>query len=87
MLNGLRCQTVSEDVRLMKNVVCNGLFLYTYFTRVIFGILSFALLFLMCCITCTGHRNYKSIEFQNNKYNDDEIPGSNPKLAQYNMAS
>lgn len=83
----MRCQTVSEDVRLAKNVVCNGLFLYTYFTRVIFGILSFALLFLMCCITCTGHRNCKSMESGNHKYDDDDHLESNPNMPQYNMAS
>ncbi len=88
LLNGLNCQTIGEDVRLMKNVVCNGLFLYTYFTRVIFGILSFALLFLMCCVTCAGHRNCKQIEYGGNKYDDDEHGiNSEPAMLQYNMAS
>ena len=63
LLQGLNCQVTGQDIRLMKNVVCQGLFLYTYFTRIIFGILSFALLFLMCCVTCTGHRNAKQMEF------------------------
>lgn len=42
-----------------KDTVCVSLFNSLYFLFVTVGITSFAFLFGICCITCTGVRHYK----------------------------
>lgn len=92
LLQGLNCQVTGQDIRLMKNVVCRGLFLYTYFARIIFGILSFALLLLMCCVACVGHRNFKQMDGAG-KYDDSGSSGKkdreplSPTFNQNNLPS
>jgi hypothetical protein len=59
LIAGINCLLIGEDIILMKNTVCVSLFNSLYFLFVTIGTSSFALLFSMCCIVCSGVRHYK----------------------------
>lgn len=57
--SGLNCRVLGEDIVNAKNTVCVSLFNSIFFLLVTIGTTSFALLFALCCIVCTGVRHYK----------------------------
>lgn len=59
LIAGINCLLLGEDIVLTKNTVCVSLFNSFYFLFVTIGTSSFALLFSMCCIVCSGVRHYK----------------------------
>lgn len=83
MVAGVNCLLIGEDLKLTKNTICVTLFNSFYFLFMTIGCASFALLFSMCCIVCTGVRHYK----QSQKKNGKPIPedGSNIGLAPNQM--
>lgn len=62
ILTGLNCQILGEDINLIVSTTCNSLFNTFYFLRIILAIVSFCILFSICCITCSGIRVYKHSE-------------------------
>lgn len=59
LMKGLNCRVLGEDIVNAKNTICVSLFNSVFFLLVTMGTTSFALLFALCCITCTGVRHYK----------------------------
>lgn len=59
LVAGLNCQVMGEDIVVAKNTVCVSFFNSLFFLLVTMGTSSFALLFALCCITCTGVRHHK----------------------------
>ena len=59
---GINCRTLGDDTILFKNTICVTLFNSLFFMFVTIGTSSFALLFSMCCIVCSGVRHYKQAE-------------------------
>lgn len=59
LVAGLNCKVLGEDIIIAKNTVCVSLFNSIFFLLVTVGTTSFAFLFGMCCITCSGVRHYK----------------------------
>jgi hypothetical protein len=65
MIAGLNCLVLGEDLVLAKNTFCVTMFNSFYFLFVTIGTSSFALLFGLCCIVCSGVRHYKQNEKKN----------------------
>jgi hypothetical protein len=59
MVAGVNCLLIGQDLQLTVNTVCVTLFNSLYFLFMTIGTASFALLFSMCCIVCSGVRHYK----------------------------
>lgn len=59
LMAGLKCRVLGDDIITAKNTVCVSLFNSIFFLLVTMGTTSFALLFGLCCIVCTGVRHYK----------------------------
>jgi hypothetical protein len=59
MVAGINCLLIGDDLNITMNTVCVSLFNSLYFLFVTIGTASFALLFSMCCIVCSGVRHYK----------------------------
>lgn len=59
LLAGINCRLMGEDVVRMSNSICITMFNALFFTFVTTGLISFALLFSLCCIICTGVQHYK----------------------------
>lgn len=59
LIAGLNCRVIGEDLVIAKNTVCVSFFNSMYFLLLTVGITSFAFLFGICCVTCTGVRHYK----------------------------
>ena len=55
----MNCRLMGEDVVRMSNSICVSMFNALFFTFVTTGLISFALLFSLCCIVCTGVQHYK----------------------------
>lgn len=55
---GLNCRVLGEDIVNAKNTICVSLFNSIFFLLVTIGTTSFALLFALCCIVCTGVRHH-----------------------------
>ena len=53
---------MGEDLILVKNAACVNIFNSLYVSLVTVGISSFALLLAMCCMVCSGVRQYKQLE-------------------------
>ena len=56
---GLNCRVLGEDIVVAKDTVCVSFFNSIFFLLLTVGLTSFAFLFALCCITCTGVRHYK----------------------------
>jgi hypothetical protein len=61
MLWGLNCSVVGEDMQLFEEVACYNTFSYSYFHRILCMVISFSLLLLLCCNTCSLFRRRKDI--------------------------
>lgn len=61
---GLNCKVIGEDVINAKDTICVSLFNSFFFLFVTVGTTSFAFLFALCCIVCTGVRNFKQDTFK-----------------------
>lgn len=55
----LSCQVLSEDLSLLTNTFCTGIFNFSFRMRVLTITASFSLLLAMFCSTCFGMRTYK----------------------------
>lgn len=65
---------MGEDVVRMNNSICISMFNSLFFTFVTTGLISFSLLFGLCCIICTGVQHYKdSIKRKSKGGYDDRI--------------
>lgn len=62
ILTGLNCLILGEDINLIVSTTCDSLFNTFFFLRIILGIVSFSILFIICCITFSGVRAYKHSE-------------------------
>jgi hypothetical protein len=62
LIAGINCLLMGEDLVLTKNSLCVSMFNSFFFLFVTIGTASFALLFSMCCIVCTGVRHFKQDE-------------------------
>lgn len=56
---GLNCRLFGSDVVRFQTVFCTSVFNFMFFTRIVIGVASFGLLFMMCCTICTGVRHFK----------------------------
>lgn len=59
LLAGLDCRLVGEDMTRMVDSICIMTFNQLFFTFVVLGLISFSLLFSICCIVCVGVQHYK----------------------------
>ena len=62
IIAGFNCRLFGEDLELLINTFCARFFNVFYFLRLATGILSFAILFAMCCSVCAGVRHFKHAE-------------------------
>lgn len=62
IIAGFNCRLFGEDLTLLVNTLCARFFNVFYFLRLAMGILSFAILFGMCCSVCAGVRHFKHSE-------------------------
>lgn len=53
---GLRCNVIGEDLQIFADNVCGLLLPRVHTMLIITGCLSFGLLLLLCCMTCTVAR-------------------------------
>jgi hypothetical protein len=81
MVAGVNCLLIGEDLITTKNTVCVSLFNSLYYLFITIGTASFALLFSMCCIVCSGVRHYKqSIQINDTRVPDDTHLGIGASL-------
>jgi hypothetical protein len=59
MIAGLNCLVIGQDLNNFVSTICVSNFITIYITRQLMGISSFAILFALCCIVCSGVRHYK----------------------------
>ena len=55
---GLSCSLIGEDMEVMSNTVCNRMLPQLYIMLVILGVISFAIMFTLCFLTCSAVRHY-----------------------------
>lgn len=67
MVAGVNCLLIGEDLKTTKNTLCVSLFNSLYFLFMTVGTASFALLFSMCCIVCSGVRHLKQSQKKSGK--------------------
>ena len=82
LLAGLNCLLFGEDFERFQQVLCGKTYVTVYDHRIIIAIISFALLFSLCCLTCTGVRQYKQEQMMENekKYLGTAQPESEEKI-------
>jgi len=69
LVAGLNCRVMGEDIVVAKDTVCVSFFNSVFFLLVTIGTCSFAFLFALCCITCTGVRHYKNDQLKTRTIN------------------
>lgn len=55
---GLSCKLIGEDMQMLSDTVCNRMLPQLYIMLVILGVVSFALMFTLCFLTCSTVRHY-----------------------------
>lgn len=64
---------MGEDLTRVTNSICTSMFNSLFFTFVTVGLISFGLLFSICCMVCTGIQHYKDFEKRKSKDIDKEL--------------
>jgi len=59
LVAGFNCALLGADILLVNNTACVRGFSLLFFFRSAFGIAGIAIIFALCCTTCTGVRHYK----------------------------
>ena len=59
VLWGLDCGAVGEDMIILQRSACRNTFSYSYFHRILLLVISFALMFMLCCHTCSVFRRQR----------------------------
>lgn len=67
VIDGIDCRLLYQDLVNVKDSLCISSFNSAFFTLVTVGIMSFSLLFALCCIVCVSVRHHQQSLLANNK--------------------